>query len=38
MKVAFLGGLSVPEGQVPLPLSAQAKQLRFYVVSSAFFA
>ena len=27
MKVAFLGGLSVPEGQVPLSLSTQASAL-----------
>lgn len=28
MKVAFLGGLSVPEGQVPLFLSAPALTLQ----------
>ena len=28
MKVAFLGGLSVPEGQVPLSLSAQGTRRR----------
>ena len=35
MKVAFLGGPAVPEGQVPLFLSALAKLCCWIVVSSA---
>ena len=36
MKVAFLGGLSVPEGQVPFPLSALAKHRRWNLAPSAY--
>ena len=35
MKVAFLGGLSVPEGQVPLSISAQAMHCRWNMAPSA---